>query len=182
MYNSPEHAVAVAYLMLALPIEGKNNTQKVIEQLRLRHDPTYVEKPLSGMTPHEHHAQAVFILQLVKRVLRDSPMFHATQAKFGTGREGAESARHISIWINPNAETGRERELTDLIVTNILRGYPRQRQLADRFDVSKGNISRAVSAYRILIDGLVRTAMLRLECHMQDAGLLRPPETAQKNA
>ncbi|WP_454691146.1 hypothetical protein [Achromobacter aloeverae] len=173
MFRTPEHAIEVAYLMLALPIEGKNNTQIIIEQLRQRFDPSYLERPLSGLSPHDHHAQAVMTLQLVRRVLRDSPMFHVLQAKFGTGSEGATSARVISEWVNPAAPAdSTERELTDLLVGNVLRGRPRIRDISDRFDVSKSAVGRLASAYRVLIYGLLGRAVQRLEIHMQDAGLV----------
>lgn len=38
MFAWPEHAIAVAYLMLAMPIEPKNPTQLVCEALRERFD------------------------------------------------------------------------------------------------------------------------------------------------
>jgi len=60
-----EHAIAVAYLMLAMPIEPKNPTQLICEALRDRFDATYERRELSGLSPHEWHAQAVFIVKLL---------------------------------------------------------------------------------------------------------------------
>lgn len=174
-FECAEHAVAVAYLMLALPIEPKNPTQLACEALRERFDATYERRELSGLTPHEWHAQAVFIVKLMERTLGDGIGFHALRAQFATGLEGAESARRVSEWLNPNAE-GRERLLTDLVVCNVLRGRPRLRELSDRFDVPRSNIGRLASAYRVLVEGVRRHALPRLELQMQDAGLVRTSE------
>lgn len=47
--SCPEHAIAVAYLMLAMPIEPKSPTQLVCEALRERFDVEYESKALSGL-------------------------------------------------------------------------------------------------------------------------------------
>ena len=47
-FSCPEHAIAVAYLMLAYPIEPKNPTQLICEALQERFDATYERKALSG--------------------------------------------------------------------------------------------------------------------------------------
>lgn len=122
----PEHALAVAYLMLAYPIEPKNATQLMCDSLRERFDVTHKRKAMTGLTPHDWHARAVFITNLVARTLGDGIGFHVLRAQYGSGEDGAVSARKISVWLNADAaEDSRGRELTDLLVTNILRGQPR---------------------------------------------------------
>ncbi|WP_241116985.1 hypothetical protein [Achromobacter xylosoxidans] len=148
-FSCPEHAIAVAYLMLALPIEPKNPTQLVCEALRERFDVEYERKALSGLTPHEWHAQAVFIVKLMERTLGDSVGFHILRAQYGTGLEGAESARAVSEWLNSSAK-GRERLVTDMLVCRMLRGRPRIRDLSDRFDVPKSTLHDVLQAYRRL--------------------------------
>lgn len=129
-FSCPEHAIAVAYLMLAMPIEPKNPTQLVCEALRERFDVEYERKALSGLSPLEWHAQAVFIVKLMERTLGDSVGFHILRAQYGTGEQGAASARRISEWLNPEAPAdGREREVTDLLAAHILRGRPWLRDL-----------------------------------------------------
>ncbi|CUK21696.1 hypothetical protein [Achromobacter xylosoxidans] len=169
-FSCPEHAIAVAYLMLAMPIEPKNPTQLVCEALRERFDVEYERKALSGLTPHEWHAQAVFIVKLMERTLGDSVGFHILRAQYGTGEEGAASARRISEWLNPEGLADScERELTDLLVTNILRGRPRLRDLSDRFDLPYSAIQRAGGAYRVLVEGKRRAALHRLDTQMREA-------------
>lgn len=172
-FSCPEHAIAVAYLMLALPIEPKNPTQLVCEALQERFDATYERKALSGLSPHDWHAQAVFTVKALQRTLGDGIGFHILRAQYGTGEEGAASARHVSEWLNPEAsDDSRMRELTDLLVGNILRGRPRLRDLSDRFDVPKSNIGRLASAYRVLVEGARRAALLRLDVCMRDTGIV----------
>ncbi|VFR43571.1 hypothetical protein ANT2_1652 [plant metagenome] len=128
---------------------------------------------MTGLTPHDWHAQAVFITNLLARTLGDGIGFHVLRAQYGSGEDGAVSARRVSLWLNPEAaEESRERELTDLLVTNILRGTPRLRRLSDLFDLPYSAIQRAGSAYRILIEAKRRAALGRLDIRMRDAGYL----------
>lgn len=172
-FSCPEHAIAVAYLMLAYPIEPKNPTQLICEALQERFDVEYERKALSGLSPHDWHAHAVFIVKALERGLGDSVGFHILRAQYGTGEEGAHSARAVSCWLNPGAEDdSKERMLVDLLVANILRGRPRLRELSDRFDVPKSNIGRLASAYRVLIEGKRKAALHRLALRMRDDGIV----------
>lgn len=179
-FSCPEHALAVAYLMLAYPIEPKNATQLICDSLRERFDVTYERKAMTGLTPHDWHAQAVFITNLLARTLGDGIGFHVLRAQYGSGEDGAVSARKVSVWLNGDAaEDSRERELTDLLVTNILRGRPRLRDLSDQFDLPYSAIQRAGSAYRVLIEGARRAALGRLDHRMNEAGYVAAPEAAK---
>ncbi|WP_258129224.1 hypothetical protein [Achromobacter anxifer] len=172
-FSCPEHAIAVAYLMLAYPIEPKNPTQLICEALQDLFDVEYERKPLSGLSPHDWHAQAVFTVKVLERTLGDAIGFHILQAQYGTGEEGAASARRVSEWLNPEAPADSAmRELVDLLVTNILRGRPRIRDLSDRFDLPKSNIGRLSSAYRVLVEGARRAALKRLDVQMRDADIV----------
>lgn len=172
-FSCPEHAIAVAYLMLAYPIEPKNPTQLICEALQERFDATYERKALSGLTPHDWHAQAVFTVKVLERTLGDGIGFHILQAQYGTGEEGAASARLVSEWLNPSAPAdSRERELTDLLTTHILRGRPRLRDLCDRFDLPYSALQRPASAYRVLVQGARRAALQRLDIRMRDAAIV----------
>ncbi|MBQ2647902.1 MAG: hypothetical protein IJF82_11095 [Achromobacter sp.] len=170
-FSCPEHAIAVAYLMLALPIEPKNPTQLVCEALRERFDVEYERKALSGLTPHEWHAQAVFIVKLMERTLGDSVGFHILRAQYGTGLEGAESARAVSEWLNPVGE-GRERLVTDMLVCRMLRGRPRIRDLSDKFNVPKSTLHDVLRAYGRLARSEREATLVSLDQVMRDAALV----------
>lgn len=172
-FSCPEHAIAVAYLMLAYPIEPKNPTQIICEALQERFDVEYERKALSGLTPHDWHAQAVFTVKVLERTLGDGIGFHILQAQYGTGEEGAASARRVSEWLNPEAlADSREREVTDLLSAHILRGRPRLRDLCDRFDLPYSALQRPASAYRVLVEGARRAALKRLDMQMRDADIV----------
>ena len=172
-FSCPEHAIAVAYLMLAYPIEPKNPTQLICEALRERFDVEYERKALSGLTPHDWHAQAVFTVKVMERTLGDGIGFHILQAQFGTGEQVAFSARRVSEWLNPAAPAdGREREVTDMLAAHILRGRPRLRDLCDRFDLPYSALQRPASAYRVLVEGARRAALQRLDIRMRDADIV----------
>lgn len=181
-FSCPEHAIAVAYLMLAMPIEPKNPTQLVCEALRERFDVEYERKALSGLTPHEWHAQAVFTLKVLERTLGDGIGFHILQAQYGTGEEGAVSARRISEWLNPEASAdSREREVTDLLAAHILRGRPRLRELCDQFDLPYSSLQRPASAYRVLVEGARRAALHRLRLRMEAVELVAVCQDAERS-
>lgn len=172
-FSCPEHAIAVAYLMLAYPIEPKNPTQLICEALQERFDVEYERKALSGLTPHEWHAQAVFTVKVMERTLGKGIGFHILHAQYGTGEEGAASARHVSEWLNPEASAeSREREVTDMLTAHILRGRPRLRDLCDRFDLPYSALQRPASAYRVLVEGARRAALKRLDIQMRDADIV----------
>ena len=172
-FSCSEHAISLAYLMLAYPIEPKNPTQLICEALQEQFDATYERKALSGLTPHEWHAQAVFIVKVLERTLGAGIGFHILRAQYGTGEDSARSARAVSCWLNPGADDdSKERVLVDLLVANILRGRPRLRELSDRFDVPKSNVGRLASAYRVLVEGARRAALRRLDIRMRDAGIV----------
>jgi hypothetical protein len=173
-FECAEHAIAVAYLMLALPIEPKNPTQMVCEALRERFDATYDRKALSGLSPHEWHAQAVFIAKLMERALGNSIGFHLLRAQHATGLEGAESARKVSEWLNPVGE-GRERLVTDMLVCRMLRGRPRIRDMSDRFDVPKSTLHDVLQAYRQLIEPQREAAISTLKGALANAGIVLSP-------
>ncbi len=172
-FSCPEHAIAVAYLMLAYPIEPKNPTQLVCEALQERFDVTYERKSLSGLTPHDWHAQAVFTVKVLERTLGRGIGFHILNAQYGTGEEGAISARRVSEWLNPEAPMdSREREVTDMLTAHVLRGRPRLRDLCDRFDLPYSALQRPASAYRVLVEGARRAALKRLDIQMRDAHIV----------
>jgi len=107
------------------------------------------------------------------RTLGDGIGFHTLRAQYGTGEEGATSARRVSEWLNPEAPAdSRERDVTDMLTAHILRGRPRLRDLCDRFDLPYSALQRPASAYRVLVEGARRAALYRLTLQMEGVGLI----------
>ncbi|CAB3861427.1 hypothetical protein LMG26689_02511 [Achromobacter animicus] len=60
----------------------------------------------------------------------------------------------------------------DLLVTNILSCRPRLRDLSDRFDLPYSAIQRAGSAYWVLIEGVRRAVLRRLDNQIREARIV----------
>ena len=147
-FKSPEHALKVAYYILATRIEPCNVIQKLIEKN------TGVKiHSASDLSPHDWHTQSIWIINLAKRVTGNKIGFHVLQASFGDimSNEVRESLFEVSQWINKTTDS-RERLITDMIVTHMLRGRPTQRFIADQFCIPQANVFRAIKKYRDMIN------------------------------
>lgn len=147
-FKSPEHALKVAYYILATRIEPCNVIQKMIEKN------TGVKiHSASDLSPHDWHTQSVWILNLAKRVTGNKIGFHVLQASFGDimNNEVRKSLLEVSHWLNQSTDR-RERLITDMIVTHMLRGRPTQQFIADQFEVPQYKVCRIARKYRDMID------------------------------
>lgn len=149
-FKSPEHALRAAYFILATRIEPKTALLKIIEQMEIMAGIRIESK--TEMTPHDWHAQAVWIVQLAERVTGTKIGFHVLQAMHGDIMQPQvrESLMQVSQWVNPATES-RERLMVDLVVTHILRGRPTQQFIADQFGVAQKSISRLAKKYRDML-------------------------------
>lgn len=150
-FKSPEHAIRVAYFILATRIEPSPSLQKLIKEYeemtgeRIQHS--------TDMTPHDWRVQVVWIINLTKRLVGHKIGFHVLQGIHGDimNAEVRQSLFEVSHWLNPTSDS-RERLITDLITTHILRGRPTQQFIADQFGVDRQVIKRLVRKYRDMID------------------------------
>lgn len=143
-FKSPEHALKVAYYILATRIEPCNVIQKLIEKN------TGVKiHSASDLSPHDWHTQSIWIINLAKRVAGNKVGFHVLQASFGDimSNEVRESLFEVSQWLVLTQDS-KERLLADMMVTHVLRGRPTQQFIADRFGVRKQRISEKCRDYR----------------------------------
>lgn len=67
---------------------------------------------------------------------------------------------------------GKWRLAPCMLTTHTLRGRPRLRDLCDRFDLPYSALQRPASAYRVLVQGARRAALLRLDIRMRDADIV----------
>lgn len=150
-FKSPEHAIRVAYFILATRIEPSTSLQKLIKEYE---EMTGERIPHStDMTPHDWRVQVVWIINLTKRLIGHKIGFHVLQGIHGDimNAEVRQSLFEVSHWLNP-ARDSRERLITDLITTHILRGRPTQQFIADQFGVDRQVIKRLVRKYRDMIE------------------------------
>jgi len=79
----------------------------------------------------------------------------------------------VSEWLAPDAPSDIPmRGLMDLLVTNILSCRPRLRDLSDRFDLPYSAIQRAGSVYLVLIEGVRRAVLHRLDIQLREARIV----------
>lgn len=143
-FKNPEHAMKVAYYILATRIEPCNVIQKLIEKN------TGVKiHSASDLSPHDWHTQSIWIINLAKRVTGNKIGFHVLQASFGDimSNEVRESLFEVSQWMVLTQDS-KERLLADMMVTHVLRGRPTQQFIADRFGVHQQRISEKCREYR----------------------------------
>lgn len=172
-FRSPEHCLAVAFAFQQLRIEPRNATSLVIEILRARRGmQSDFDRVPSDLSQHEWHAQAVMAVSFVRRTLEGSPLlWQAVQAEYSHGVDGALAVQAISNHADPDAQ-GRERLITDALTANLLRGTPRYREIADRFDISLDALSRRSKAIRGTVLGLRDRAIDSLMGPMEESGLI----------
>lgn len=150
-FKSPEHAIRVAYFILATRIEPSTSLQKIIKEYE---EMTGERIPHStDMTPHDWRVQVVWIINLTKRLIGHKIGFHVLQGIHGDimSAEVRQSLFEVSHWLNSTSDS-RERLITDLITTHILRGRPTQQFIADQFGVDRQVIKRLVRKYRDMIE------------------------------
>ena len=172
MFRSPEHALAVAYGIVALPIEPKNGTQLVIEMLKERFDASYSRKEFSGLSPYEWHAQAAMIVHFTERELAATPMLLAVvRAEFGSGLDLAQGARHLSEKFYPEAG-GSQRLAMDYLVLNLMRKRPSLQMIADNFSCEKTWLFRRQKLMKEKVAQLRELAAVTLAGPLQQAGVV----------
>lgn len=147
-FKSPEHALKVAYYILATRIEPCNVIQKLIEK-----NTGGKIHGAGDLSPHDWHVQAVWIINLAKRLVGKKIGFHVLQASFGDimDNDVRQSLFEVSQWLTQTVDS-RERLITDMTVTHMLRGRPTQRFIADQFGIPQANVFRIIRKYRDMIN------------------------------
>lgn len=177
MFRSPEHALAVCYWMLALPIEPKNATQMIIEMLRERFDVDYEPRELSGLTPHDWHCQASMTISFVERSLADKPLLlAAVRAEYSTGVEMAHALQRVSDHVCHGMGKSAEPLVYDALVGNLIRKRPALRTISDKFDIPKSTLGRWLDKLKEPVGRVRHQAIMQLEPLMVEAGLFSEKE------
>lgn len=171
MFRSTEHALAVAYWLLALPIEPKSPTQLIVEMLRERFDVTYERRLPTGLTPHDWHAQAVMVVSMVERELAGEPLLlAAVRAEYSTGVEMARAIQQVTDYVAPGA--GADHLVVDMLVMRLFQRRPTLMAISDQFDIPKTTLLRRERALREKVGGLRDRVLARLDGPMVRCGLV----------
>lgn len=171
-YRSPQHCLRVAFAFQQLTIEPRNATGQAIEILRARRGMhSDFDRVPSGMTQHDWHAQAAMAVSFVRRTLEPHPLlWTAVLAEYSYDVPGALALQRISMEAAPDAE-GRDRLIADALTSNLLRGRPPYRQIADAFDIDLGGLSRRSKSMRPTVLGLRDRAINELMGPLREVGL-----------
>jgi len=179
MFDCPEHALAVAFAIIELPIEPKSATLLVVQALEERYGAGIVKLP-SGLSPDDWHAQAVFTLSIARRALKPHPMlWEVVEAEYHKGYPGALAIQTVSEHIKGAADS-RERLLADVLVMRIMRRKPVLRTISDNFDMSLSVLSREERKLRGPISALRQRAIDALRAPMEIGGLVHAQVPMQR--
>lgn len=179
MFDCPEHALAVAFAIIELPIEPKSATLLVVQAMEERYGVGIVKLP-TGLSPHDWHAQAVFTLQMARRALAPySMLWEIVEAEYHTGVAGALAIQKVSAHIRAAADS-RARLLNDLLVMRIMRRKPVLRHISDEFDVPMSTLWREERKLHGPVADLRQRAIDLLRPVMEARGLVLRVEAASR--
>lgn len=172
MFQCPEHALSVAYGISSLPIEPKNATQMVIDMLRERFDATYLPKEFSGLTPHDWHAQAAFIIRFVEDTLSNAPVLLAVaRTQFAHSVTLGDGAAVLSRHLGPQLQ-GVDRLASEYLVVRLCKGTPSLQAIVGGLNVDKFALIRWQNKWRGEVELLRQRLTDVLDGPMRDAGLV----------
>lgn len=143
IFQSPEHALSVAFAFEALRIEPRNATTRIINDMRARRGMySDADKAPSDMSPQEWHAETALIRRRVKEALAGEPiLFCPVLAEYSHGIEGAQAIQEISQHLEPDL-SGSDRLLCDLIVMRAFRGGLSIAKIAAAIGVSRSLVHK----------------------------------------
>ena len=160
MYPNTDAALRQAYKIWAVRIEPMGNTAQVCDWMQSKG----VKGGGSGLTQHEHHAHSAMI---IARVLLEPAELAVIEMHY-TGGQKLDGIIDLTAHIE-RQNTGANLLLCDSLVSNIFTSRPRQTQIQDRFDLSKGTLWRRRKEIQEIIGALFDAAMQKLEADFQAA-------------
>lgn len=131
MYRTVEEALREVYKIRGVRMEPLNNTAKVCAWCE--------SKGVTGgggdLTQAETHANAAMIISKIERVLNRYELA-AVECKYSADLSGIVD---ITAYIEEQ-NNGVNLLICDALVSNILRGVPKQVDIMDKYDLSKGTV------------------------------------------
>ncbi|WP_118801936.1 hypothetical protein [Neisseria lactamica] len=142
MYRTVEEALREVYKIRGVRMEPLNNTASVCAWCESRG----VKHGGGDLTQAETHANAAMIISRIERVLNRYELA-AVECKYSEDLSGIVD---ITAYIEEQ-NNGVNLLICDALVSNILRGVPRQVDIMDKYDLSKGTIW----AHRKKVSGII---------------------------
>lgn len=176
MFHSADHALAVAYWLLAVRIEPKSPTHAVLDMLRERYDATYIEKLPTGLTQHDWHCQAVMTVKFTQRQLAAHPLELAViRAEYASGDHFVVGLGAIRDWLAPEAGIPRKAAYA-LLLRMFKRNAASIRDISELTGVPKSTLHDWDRNWREQVHLKLGCALTRLHPAMVEVGLVHAAE------
>lgn len=165
MFENTDAALSYAYKLAMLRIEPQNNTARIMEWCRTKG----MRKGGGRLSQHEHHANSSMIIARVNRILNRYEL--AAVELHYTGGQKADGIVDLTAWIE-RENKGANLLLCDALIGHIFCRRPKQTEIQDRFDLSKGALYRQLEKVRQIHAALLDSACLKLDDEFKRAGVV----------
>lgn len=163
MYKNVEQVLREVYKIQSVRMEPLNNTASVCAWCE--------SKGVMGgggdLTQAETHANAAMIISRIERVLNRYELA-AVECKYSQDLSGIID---LTAYIEEQ-NNGVNLLLCDAILSNLFIGYPKQTNIMDRYDVSKGGIYRQFKKVGKILAAIETTAYLKLYDEFKQCGII----------
>ncbi|MDO4694958.1 MAG: hypothetical protein Q4A62_10165 [Eikenella sp.] len=163
MYRNVDEALKAAYRLAEVRIEPLNNTAQICQWMQERG----VRLGGSGLSQHEWHANGAMIRSRVERLLNEAELA-AVEAQYGGNLSRIVD---LSIYIL-NHHRGIPMLACDDLLAHLFTGRPKQSEIQDRFDWSKGRLYRQKKRVSQTVATLLESAICKLEPEFLAAGIV----------
>lgn len=164
MYKSVDEALRHTYRLASLRIEPMNNTQQIMQWC---HSRGVVHRGGAGMTQHDWHAQSAMIRARVERILNNEELAAVEAQYAGNLSRIVDLTRYIL-----EQKQGISMLACDAILAHIFTGRPKQMQIQDRFNWSKGKLYRQNARVKQNISILLNSAIVKIEADFFKSGII----------
>lgn len=165
MFENVDAALSYAYQLAMLRIEPQNNTAQIMDWCRTKG----VRKGGGALSQHEHHANSAMIVARTERVLNRYEL--AAVELHYTGGQKADGIIDLTAWIEQE-NRGANLLLCDALIAHLFCGRPKQTDIQDRFDLSKGALYRQLEKIRKIHAALFCSAYLKLDEEFKREGVI----------
>lgn len=164
MYKNVDEVLRDIYRFGALRIEPLNNTAQVCQWIENKG----VSGSKSSLTQAEWHANAAMIQSRIERVLN---RFELAVVECEYGAVDLHNIADLTVFIEQENK-GVNLLICDDLLMNLFYGKPKQVEIQDRYDLSKGGFWRQQQRAKRIIANLLNNAILKLEMEFIQAGIL----------
>lgn len=163
MYHAVKEVLEDVYSIQGVRMEPMNGTATVCEWCKNKG----VKYGGGDLTQADKHANAAMIISRIERVLNRYELA-AVECKYSQDLSGIID---LTAYIEEQ-NNGVNLLLCDAILSNLFIGYPKQTNIMDRYDVSKGGIYRQFKKVGKILAAIETTAYLKLYDEFKQCGII----------